>query len=201
VLIEDCVFKTGDDCVAIKSGRDNDAWRIGQPTQNVIIRNCVFESGANGLCFGSELSGGIRNIFAENIEIRYASDAIIFKSNVDRGAYCTNVAIRNVKVTAVRFSIIRFDTEYKSGGFDNDERHQDKKTYPTLFRDITIENVTAGNAGRFGINIVGFADLPFENVIIRNFNLDQAPVETFIKNPRNVRFENVVINGKKITEL
>ena len=199
VLIEDCVFKTGNDCIAIKSGRDRDAWRMGQPTQNLIIRNCSFESRANALVFGSELSGGIRNVFAENIEIKNVGEGIYFKSNMDRGGYCTDVAIRNVKVVSVRGAVVRFNPDYSSGGFDYTEEYlKNRKTYPTLFRNIVIENVDAENAGTSGINILGVASLPIENVIIRNFNVKKTPVEKIVENARNVRFEKVVINGKGI---
>ena len=78
VLIEGCTFSTGDDAIAIKSGRDNDAWRIGQPTENVVIRNCSFRSKINGVCIGSEIAGGVRNIFIENITIPKSSNAIYF---------------------------------------------------------------------------------------------------------------------------
>lgn len=87
VLIEDCYFHTGDDAIAIKSGRDNEAWRIGQPTENIIIRRCTFDTEINGLCIGSEISGGVRNVFAEDICILRASHGLYFKSNLDRGGY------------------------------------------------------------------------------------------------------------------
>lgn len=189
VLIENCLFKTGDDGIAIKSGRDNDAWRVGQPTQNVIIRNCVFESKINALCIGSEISGGVTHIFAENLEIKNAAEAIYFKSNLDRGGYITDIAIRNVKIGSVRGSVVKFDSDYKS---------ESKNNYPTLFRGITIEKVSADSADKCGIDIQGFADLPVDNVTIKNFTLKQTPVDRVVKNTRNLRFEKVTINGKPI---
>ena len=78
VLIEDCTFFTGDDGIAIKSGRDQDGWRMGRPTENVVIRNCTFNSKANGVCIGSEISGGVRNVYIENVRISGAKNGIYF---------------------------------------------------------------------------------------------------------------------------
>ena len=186
VLIEDCYFHTGDDGIAIKSGRDNDAWRIGQPTQNVIIRNCTFNSKINGLCIGSEISGGVRNVFAENLYIPNATDALYFKSNLDRGGYIENIHIRNVRADSVRSTLVKFEPDYKS---------ESRNNYPTLFRGFLIENVRCGVAGISGIDISGFAQIPVENVTIRNLTLEQTPTSLIVKNAKNVTLQKVTING------
>jgi len=85
VLIENMDFNVGDDGIAIKSGRDQDGWRIGQATENVIIRNCHFARWA--ITIGSEMSGGVRNIFIEDCKIDSCRNGIYFKSNLDRGGY------------------------------------------------------------------------------------------------------------------
>ena len=66
VLIENCTFDTGDDCIAIKSGRNADGRRIGVPSENIIIRGCTMKDGHGGVVLGSEMSGGIRNVFVED---------------------------------------------------------------------------------------------------------------------------------------
>ncbi len=63
VLISDCLFDTGDDCIALKSGRNNDGQRLATPVQNVVIQDCVMKAGHGGVVLGSEISGGARNIF------------------------------------------------------------------------------------------------------------------------------------------
>ncbi|MGG6549286.1 UNVERIFIED_CONTAM: glycosyl hydrolase family 28 protein, partial [Prevotella sp. 15_C9] len=82
----------GDDGIAIKSGRDQDGWRIGQATENVIIRNCHFARWA--ITIGSEMSGGVRNIFIEDCKIDSCRNGIYFKSNLDRGGYFENLNMR-----------------------------------------------------------------------------------------------------------
>ncbi len=187
VLIEDCFFRTGDDAIAIKSGRDNDAWRIGQPTENVIIRNCVFDTEVNGLCIGSEVSGGVRNVFAENIRIKHAGNGLYFKSNLDRGGYISRVYVRNVTVDSVSSALVRFEPDYKS---------ESRADYPTLFRDFLLEDITAKRADGCGIDVAGFDALPVQNVTIRRLTLDETPVPLRIRNVSNLLLDEVMINGE-----
>ena len=189
VLIENCHFQTGDDAIAIKSGRDNDAWRVGQPTENVIIRNCFFDSKINGLCIGSEISGGVRNIFVENVIIKSATDAIFFKSNLDRGGYIQNVYIRNLKVEKVRNSLIKFEPDYK---------HESKYNHPTSFKDFIIKNVKADTVTGICIDVKGFDLLPVQNVKIRNIKVNYALQSISAKNVRQFKIENVRMNGMSL---
>jgi len=100
VLIENCVFNCDDDCIAIKSGRDNDGRRVNVPSQNLIIRNCQFNAGHGGVTAGRETAGGIRNVFAENC--RFDSPdlrmAVRLKTNPRRGGFIENVFVRNCTV-------------------------------------------------------------------------------------------------------
>lgn len=189
VLIEGCTFSTGDDSIAIKSGRDNDAWRVGQPTENVVIRNCTFRSKINGVCIGSEIAGGVRNVFIENITIPKASNAIYFKSNLDRGGYIENVYVRNVKADSVRTALVRFEPDYKG------ER---SSFHPTLFNHFLIEDVTCGQSSECGIYMAGFKELPLRNITLKNISIGKAPVPYCLKNGENILFLNVDVNGRKL---
>ena len=66
VLIKDCYFDTGDDCIALKSGRNQDGRRLERPIENVVIQNCTMRDGHGGVVIGSEVSGGAKNIYAED---------------------------------------------------------------------------------------------------------------------------------------
>ncbi|MCU0471766.1 MAG: glycosyl hydrolase family 28 protein [Bacteroidales bacterium] len=190
VLIENCFFQTGDDAIAIKSGRDNDAWRVGQPTENVIIRNCIFDSKINGLCIGSEISGGVRNVFVRDIVMKSVTDAIFFKSNLDRGGYIQNIYIKNIEVERARSSLIKFEPDYK---------HESKNNFPTLFKDFFIENVKAISVTGTGIDIAGFDQLPVQNVVIRNVEVKSASIPFAAKNVQKLKLNNVIINGRQVT--
>lgn len=191
VLIEDCTFATGDDAIAIKSGRDNDAWRIGQPTENVVIRNCSFWSKINGVCIGSEIAGGVRNIFIENIKMHKSSNAIYFKSNLDRGGYIENIYVRNIEADSVRTALVRIEPNYKGerSGF-----------YPTLFANFTIENVTCQQTDECAISMAGFPELPIRNITLRNITVDRAETIYRLENGENIIFDRVKVNGEELPE-
>lgn len=191
VLIEGCTFATGDDSIAIKSGRDNDAWRVGQPTENVVIRNCSFRSKINGVCIGSEIAGGVRNVFIENISIPKASNAIYFKSNLDRGAYIENVYVRNVQADTVRTALIRFEPNYKG---------ESSSFNPTLFDNFVIEDIDCRQSQECGIYMAGFKELPIRNIILKNVRIGRTPVPYCLENGNDIRFWNVVVNGRKLKE-
>ena len=159
VLIEDCNFEIGDDAIAIKSGRDNDAWRVGQPSEHIVIRNCLFSSKINGVCIGSEIAGGVRNVFIENIDIPKSSNALYFKSNLDRGGYIENIFVRNISTGTVVSSLIRFEPNYKG------ER---SAFHPTRFKNFNIENVTCKVSEQTGLYLAGFKGLPIEDITLKN---------------------------------
>ncbi|WP_426337445.1 glycoside hydrolase family 28 protein [Pseudoduganella sp. R-31] len=101
VLVEGCEFNTGDDCIAIKSGKNRDT-QYG-PTRNMLIQDCVMNSGHGGITLGSEMSAGIEHIYAQDIEFRnahWASDplwtAIRLKTNMNRGGYLRHLHVRNI---------------------------------------------------------------------------------------------------------
>ncbi|MDE7097317.1 MAG: glycoside hydrolase family 28 protein, partial [Muribaculaceae bacterium] len=101
VLIENICFDNGDDNIAIKSGRDNDGWTIAKPCENIVIRNCYFK-GLHGVVIGSEMSGGVRNVFVEDCDYAgYCKRGIYVKTNPDRGGYVKNLYVRNCRFDEV----------------------------------------------------------------------------------------------------
>src|SRR5262249_34777933 len=114
VLIEACALDAGDDCLPIKSGRNGDVRRIGIPSENIIVRDCQMKDGHGGVVLGSEMSGGIRNVFVENCEMDSPNllRAIRLKSNSSRGGYLENLFVRNVKVGQVADAVVRINLNY-----------------------------------------------------------------------------------------
>ncbi len=187
VLIEDCLFNTGDDAVAIKAGRDQDGWRAGQPSENIIVRNCEMPKVHNGLAIGSEMSGGVRNVFFENCRIGEARYCLFFKANLDRGGFVEHVRVRDIEVGKSTVAFISFTTDYHSWR---------RNHYPPTFRDYLIENVTCGVAEQYGIYAVGKAGAPISQIRMKNVNIDQARIPQLISVVDDFVFENVSINGK-----
>ncbi len=191
VLIEGCYFNTGDDCIAIKAGRNLDGrllGYLGYSTQNIIIRNNVFADGHGGITCGSEMSGDIRNVFADNnvFTSENLNYAIRFKTNAERGGVVENVYIRNSTIDKVGNAAIHATMLYDVGR-DGD--------YLPQFRNITIENLTA-HGGEYGIFMEAFDEVLITGLVLRNINIDGAEKEVRAYNWQNPVMDNVVINGK-----
>ncbi len=187
VLVEDCVFNVGDDAVVIKSGRDEDGWRVGQASENIIIRNCIMSSDDNGLAIGSEMSGGVRYVFMENCRMGDVESAIYFKSNLDRGGVVEHIRVRNIEINRTTRGVIHFMTDY-SGWRGNH--------HPPVYRDFVIEDITCKQADNYGINAVGKEGEPIRDVLIRNVQIEEAKVPQHLSFVENFSYENVRVNGE-----
>lgn len=186
VLIKDCHFNNGDDCIAIKSGRDRDGRRVNIPSQNIIVRNCYFEAGHGGVTMGSETAGGIKNVFAENC--RFDSPdldmALRFKTNPARGGYIENVHIRNCAVKTAKFGI-HMTMRYGSSGA------REGNTVP-IVRDIDIRDCTFENLTRAPIFIEGYSDqIQISDVTIADCFFEKAESNSTITNAVRVNVVNV----------
>jgi polygalacturonase len=186
VLIENCTFRTGDDAVAIKSGRDKDGREIGRSSKNIVIRNCIFNSECNGLCIGSEMSGGVENVYMSGIKIGTVKNAIYFKSNKDRGGYIRNVLVDHITVERVKGAILRFETNYfgfRGGNF------------PSTYEHFEIKNVEANIADNYAVYIDGLKGTEIHDIKVSNFHVKRAKNGCYLFNTRNVTFENSSINN------
>lgn len=191
VLIENCTFRTGDDAIAIKSGRDTDGRYIGRPSRNIVIRNCIFHSECNGLCIGSEMSGGASDVYMNNIEIGTVKNAIYFKSNRDRGGYIRNVVVDSITVERAKGAILRFETNYF--GFRGGN-HQ------ALYEDFHISNVSAGTADNYAIFMDGNEEYKIRNINIDNFHVKEAQYPYYLMNTECINLTQSSVNGKNIPE-
>jgi len=191
VLIQHCNFTTGDDGIAIKAGRDQDGWRIGQPTENVVVRDCIFNSKTNGICIGSEMSAGVRNIYMHNVHIKKCLSAIYFKSNLDRGGFIENIHVNDIQCDSARSAFIRFENNYHGsrGGH-----------YPTRFNKFIIQNATCKYSGEAGIYAVGVAGNPLKNIRLKKVTIYHTPVAEVVDNAQNLTYESVMINGRVLSK-
>ena len=189
VLVEDCVFRTGDDCIALKSGRDQDGWRLGRPTENVLIRRCELHAptAGSGLALGSEMSGGVRTVFVESLRIGTAKTALNFKSNLDRGGYAENVIVRDVSVDQTD-SLLLVTTGYHGyrGG-----------RFPPTFRRFHFENIRCKKAAA-PISAQGVPDATLQDFTVRDLSVEQTSKPAIVRHVRNFRSERIVIEGKSI---
>ena len=160
VLIEKCLFDTGDDCIAIKSGRNNDGRRVGVPSVNLIIRKCVMRDGHAGTAIGSEISGGCSNVFVENCEMSSPNlvCALRLKSNAMRGGVLQNIFMRNVNVGIVKDSVLQIDFLYGEGAMGN---------FKPMAKNVVMENISVAHTPRV-LNVLGFPAADISDVRIYN---------------------------------
>jgi unsaturated rhamnogalacturonyl hydrolase len=178
VLIEDTIFNTGDDCIAIKSGRNNDGRRIGVPAENHVIRRCTMRDGHGGVTIGSEISGGARNIFVEDCTMDSTNlDRVIrFKSNAVRGGTMENIFVRNLTVGKVADAALQIDFVYEEGA---------KGPHKPVVRNLVVENVTVDQVPRV-LDVKGFPGSEISGVRIhrstfKNITKADTVVEADVK--------------------
>ena len=139
VLIKNCFFNTGDDCIAIKSGRNNDGRRVNVPCSNIIIQGCRMKNGHGGVSLGSECSGGIQNVYAENdtMDSPNLERMLRIKTNSIRGGIVENVYFRNIKVGQVADAVMQIDFYYEEGDAGN---------FTPLVRNVELKNVESNKS-------------------------------------------------------
>ncbi len=193
VLIEDCHFDTGDDCIAIKSGRNEDGRRIGVPTENIIVRGCKMNDGHGGVTIGSEISGGVRNVFAEKCQMDSPNldHALRVKNNAARGGLLENFYFRDIKIGQVKHAVVTIDFNYEEGS---------KGKFKPVMRGFNVENITSGKS-QYGVDIQGLDGSPVENVSIRDSSFGNVSSGNIAKNISGQELKNFKINGAEITKL
>ncbi|MBO0725402.1 MAG: glycoside hydrolase family 28 protein [Blastocatellia bacterium] len=185
VLIENCVFDTGDDCIAIKSGRNDDGRRIARPSENIVVRNCVMKDGHGGVVMGSEISGGVRNVFVEDCKMDSPNldRALRFKSNAKRGGVIENVFMRNVEVGRVAEAILTIDFLYETGA---DGPHK------PVVRNVSIEKVKSASSPRV-MWIAGFPGATIDDIRFTDCVFRGVETSELVQNAGAISFKNVTI--------
>ena len=185
VLIEDCKFTTGDDCIAIKSGRNNDGRRIGIPSENLVIRRCTMRDGHGGVVIGSEVSGGCRNVFVEDcvMDSPDLGRAVRFKSNAQRGGVIENVFVRNVDIGEVAEAVLTIDFLYEEGA---------KGPFPPVVRNVVLEHVTSRSSPRV-MWIAGFAGAVIDGVRFSDCTFSGVRSAEMLQQAGSISFTNVTI--------
>lgn len=188
VLIKGCNFNTGDDCIAIKSGRNTDGRRVNVPSQNIIVQDCIMKEGHGGVVIGSEISGGVRNVYAENCEMNSPNleRAIRIKTNSVRGGVIENIFARSLKVGEVREAVIKINFFYEEG---------DGGEFTPEVRNIDIENITSEKS-TYAVWIKAYKRSPANNIEIKNCVFNNVKKQNVIENVKNLKLESVSINGK-----
>ena len=190
VIIKNCTFNTGDDCIAIKSGRDADGRRVAMKSENIVVQNCKMIDGHGGVVIGSEISGGVRNVFVENciMDSPNLDRAIRIKTNSNRGGLTENVYVRNLEVGQVKEAVLKLNMFYEVYG-----------AKPGIFipqiQNIFLENITVKDGGMYGILAKGYKESPIKNVTLKNVKIIKVKEAYSIENLEGLTLIDTYING------
>jgi polygalacturonase len=168
VLVEKCRFDQGDDGVVIKSGRNQDAWRLNAPTENVFVRDCEIVNAHTVLGIGSEISGGVRSVLMKDCTARSVYRVFFLKTNRRRGGVLEDIACENVTAEKAIASVFEIDTDvlYEWAKFP----YYENRT--TRISNIRAENICVKSA-RDLVKLRGAAELPPEKIRWRNLSAEK----------------------------
>ncbi len=202
VLIENCFFNTGDDCIAIKSARNNDGREGGQgryagrPSKNIIIRGCEMKNGHGGVVIGSEISGGCQNVFAENCRMDSPNlDRVLrIKTNSCRGGVIENINMRNITVGQCKEAVLKINTDYEP-------REVCCRGFNPTVRKVWMENVTCQKS-KYGVMVVGMPDAcQVYDVDVKNCQFNGVAAGNKLTGQyRDIRFDGLLINGSLVLQ-
>ncbi len=172
VLIEYCSTNTGDDCYAVKSGRNEDGLRVSKASENVIIRRCYAEGGYGGFTTGSETAGGVRNVYVHDCVFDGVSYGAYFKTRRPRGGGGDNLIVERLRVRTLSHAVF-FDM-IGSPLFVGDlgERLPRREVVAATphYRDVTVRDVV-GSAGGDAVKVKGLPESPATRLVFERFDL------------------------------
>ncbi len=204
-LVINCLFDAGDDAICIKSGKDKDGRERGIPCENVIVRNNIVLHGHGGFVVGSEMSGGVRNVYVADCTFLGTDVGLRFKSTRGRGGVVEGIYIENIQMIDIPNEPLLFDLFY--GGKAPDEVTDDEKDareQPAIpvteetpaFRDIYISNVNCKGSGR-AMFFNGLPEMPITNVTVKDVVISDAAEGVVISQAEGVVLENIRIETRK----
>jgi len=191
VLIEDCFFNTGDDCIAIKSGRNRDGRERNMPSKNIIIRNCEMKNGHGGVVVGSEISGGCQNVYAHDcvMDSPHLERVLRIKTNSCRGGIIENINMRNITVGQCAEAVVKINLDYEHNEICC-------RGYNPIVRDISVNNVTCQKS-KYGVLVIGLDTVcNVYDVDIKNCRFDNVAQGNKISGQtRDISYDNYFCNG------
>lgn len=188
VHISNCHISVGDDCITIKSGKDQDGRRLNVPAENYTITNCTMLAGHGGVVIGSEMSGGVKKIVISNCVFDGTDRGIRIKTARGRGNVVEDVRVDNIIMKNIGREALLLDMEYAKG---NPEPVTERTP---AFRNIYFSNIT-GTKIKTAIYLNGLVEMPIDGVTFNDIQLD-AENGALVKNSKNIEFHQVTINTK-----
>ncbi|GAB6119156.1 glycoside hydrolase family 28 protein [Dysgonomonas termitidis] len=190
VRISDCFISVGDDCITIKSGRDEDGRIYGRPCENITVTNCVMLTGHGGVVIGSEMSGSIKKVTISNCVFNGTDAGIRLKASRGRGGVVEEIRVNNIIMNDIQRNAFIFDLFY-----DKESQAEPVSERTPVFRNIHISDVTGSNIKKIGY-ITGIDEMPADEISFSNINM--TAIEGFtVKTASNIHFHNVDFSSEK----
>jgi polygalacturonase len=192
VLIERCVFNTGDDCIAIKSGRNADGRRVNVPSENIIIRDCEMRDGHGGVTIGSEISGGVRHVYAERCKMDSPrlDRALRLKNNAMRGGTLEHIYMRDVTVGQLADAVLQVDFLYEEGANGN---------FPPIVRDVELLRVSSRKSN-YALYLRGYEKGTIDDIRVLDCSFDGVARPDVIDHVTRLARRGVTVNGAKVEQ-
>lgn len=188
-LVYDCFFSTGDDCIVIKSGLNEDGWRVGKASQNIIVHDVKTEHGHGGVVIGSEMSGGVRNVYAHDCDFSQTDRGLRIKSMKGRGGVIENIWFENIRMDNIKKEAIKLNMHYGSSSIA-----PRTDSLPT-FRNIHYKNITSKNS-QYAVRIKGIDEHFVDEIFFENMKLESER-GIHIENAKNAVFKNITSKTAK----
>lgn len=182
VLIEHCFLSTGDDCVCMKSGMNEDGWRVGKPTENVVVRYIRTARGHGGIVFGSDMSGDIRNVYVHSCLYDGTDMGIRLKSTRGRGGIVENLWFENITMRSIRGTAVQISTSYRAWMGTEEGK-------APIFRNIVFRSITVESAKQ-SVAIEGLPEAPVSNLLMKDVFI-RAKQGMSLGHVENLQLENV----------
>lgn len=212
ILVENCDIDCNDDNFCLKAGRDADGLRVNRPTEYVVIRNCISRAGGGLLTCGSETSGGIRYVLAENLKAKGTLVGIRLKSALNRGGTTEYIYVRNIEMEEVgtvfeasmnwnpAYSYSVLPKEYEGKILPDHWKKMLEKVDPSLatpyFNHIYLSDFKINNSKEF-LSVTGS-----EKSVMQHFNLKNIRVNTekigSISYASDWTFDNIDVRAKNL---
>jgi unsaturated rhamnogalacturonyl hydrolase len=183
VLIEGCVFNTGDDCISIKSGRNADGRRLGVAAENLVIRSCDMRDGHAGVAIGSEISGSCRHVYIEDCRMSSPNleRALRLKSNATRGGTIEDIYARRLAIGRVAEAVLTVDLLYEEGA---------RGSFPPVVRNVSIETTTVESTPRLFF-IAGFAGATIDRIRVAHSTIAGLNAAERIEHAGRIELDHV----------
>lgn len=202
--INNCRFDVGDDAICIKSGKDKEGRERAKPTEFFVITNCVVYHAHGGFVVGSEMSGGVRNIFAKNLTFVGTDCGLRFKSTRGRGGVVENIWMEDIKMNNIPTEAIRFNLYYFGKSATEDpltgemlvEKLAVTEETPA-FKNMYFKNIFVDGATQ-ALKIMGLPEMPVENIQFKDMII-KADNGFQINYGKKISFENVALQLEKST--